>query len=728
VVAGLQIANRNASSMALDAHLIQLSRTYHLDNHVMALLVDRSAEVAHQQDHHFFSVFLDGTTDFVYASDLQGRMVLANNAMLQFLGRSRDEVVGHPREYFLPLRDAILHQDSDQRILNGGEPVNMEERIHSVRSSAALELLTRKFPLHDSTGKVTGVGGISTDITELKDQQRQALLSESVFVTATESILVTDPHTRIIRVNPAFTRLTGFSEASVVGHRASILKSGRQDPAFYAAMWRSLIDTGQWAGEISNRAADGSVYTVWTSINSISDARGQLIYYVAVQTNLTPMLEAQSKIEQLASYDSLTGLPNRSLFNDRLNQLLANSHRHGLAFALIFLDLDHFKEVNDSLGHQIGDELLQGIARRLQKSVRSEDTVARMGGDEFVVLLPLSDRTRAQMVTDKLLESLRHPMPLGAMDQYQPMASAGIAVFPEDGATGDMLLRNADTAMYEAKTGGRNRSAAYTIGMRELNDRVFSIQTELAVGIDRQELRLFYQPKFNLKTGKLAGAEALVRWERPMHGLVGPADFIPIAEKSGLIVAIDKWVLDEALRKLGEWKQSGLWDPSWRMAVNQSVSDMRRPTMLIELTLALRLHDVPAAALEMEITEGALMDHTEDMIRRLTELRALGVSLAIDDFGTGFSSLAYLRKLPISVIKIDQGFVRDMLVNENDRVLVETIVAMALNLGHSVVAEGVEELAQQERLTALGCEAAQGYLFGRPVAADVFAATYLAPL
>jgi len=490
-------------------------------------------------------------------------------------------------------------------------------------------------------------------------------------------------------------------------------------------MWQSLNDHGRWSGEISNRTASGDFYTVWSNINAVRDEQGQVIHYIAVQTDLTLLREAQSQVQRMASYDTLTGLPNRALFNDRIGQLIAFTLRRQTTFALLFIDLDHFKEVNDTLGHQIGDELLVLIAGRLQAAVRAEDTVARMGGDEFVVLLPAATLRSAEVVANNLLEQLRAPMTLGESLSYQPMASAGIAMYPQDGDSPDLLLRNADMAMYEAKLAGRNRSASYTSQMSKDTASAFAIQTELSGAIARGELRVYYQPKFQLDTGTLCGAEALVRWERPGHGLVAPGVFIPIAEKSGLLVGIDQWVLNESVRQLGAWRQAGLWDAGWRLAVNQNASDLRRPAMVEELQHVLALHNVEATLLELEITEDALLEHTQELIGRLGELRQLGVSLAIDDFGTGYSSLSYLRKLPIAVIKIDRSFIQEMLVNDGDLVLVQTIVSMAKNLAHALVAEGVEEVLQRAQLASMGCDVGQGFLFGRPVPAEQFLASHL---
>jgi diguanylate cyclase (GGDEF)-like protein/PAS domain S-box-containing protein len=568
------------------------------------------------------------------------------------------------------------------------------------------------------------VGGISTDITALKDQHRQALLSETVFQTSVDAIVVTDAETRILRVNPAFCRQTGFSEDTVLGKKTSMLKSGRQDKAFYQGMWESINRTGKWSGEINNRRADGSFYTLWCNVNVVLDDDGTVLHYIAVQTDVTQLHETQVALARQASYDSLTGLPNRTLFNDRIAQLTALSMRHGNGFGLLFVDLDRFKEVNDSLGHQVGDTLLREVAKRLQAGVRQEDTVARMGGDEFVVLLPGIEVAGARAVAAKLLERVHQPLLLDQGTHYVPMASVGLAIYPQDGDTPDLLLRSADMAMYQAKMGGRNQVAEYVVAMSDATDRAFSIQTELAQAIEQNQLRVHFQPLCRLSDSALVGAEALVRWQRPGHGLVLPGEFIGVAEKSGLLVALDRWVMNHAVWQLGEWVKNGWWQAGWRLAVNQNVADLQQADVVEVLLQTLHTHRVSAHALELEITEDGLMEPSQQQMDNLQQLLNAGVTLAIDDFGTGYSSLAYLRHLPVSVIKIDQHFVQGMLLQNSDAVLVQTIVDMAHNLDHVVVAEGIESVEQLDQLKAMGAELGQGYLFGRPAPADEFAARW----
>ncbi len=725
VLERMVLVTDNAPDQVFDAHLIGLSIDYKLDRRIQLLLVDRSVEQAREKERGLYNALLDATDNVIFATDTQGRMLLANQAMLNHVQRARDQVVGQRRESFMPLRDAIVHNKADQRVLQTRLPSTVEQQVHSGLGGASIDWLTHQFPLLDALGQVYGVGGISTNVTALKTHQRQILLSESVFVSSDEAIIITDSRANIIRVNPAFTRMTGFSPDAVLGENTRILKSGRHSVSFYEGIWKSLKQDGHWAGEINNRGADGTFFTVWANINALCDDHGQVLHYIGLQSDVTQLHEAQMALQHQASYDSLTGLPNRNLFNDRISQMVAHAMRQQSVFSLLFIDLDHFKEVNDTLGHLVGDILLRTVSERLQQGVRNEDTVARMGGDEFVVLLPGTDRQGAQSLAHSLLNRLREPVVLAGAGSYRPMASMGSAVFPEDGKAPDALLRSADMAMYRAKLSGRNRMLSYTAEMGTSTDLAFTIQTELARGLAEQHFRVYFQPKCHLETGELMGAEALVRWERPGHGLTLPGMFIGVAEKSGLLVELDHWVMQTALKQLGQWRRAGLWDKPMRLAINQNVADLQKPDLLAQINGILSTCEVSADLLELEITEDALLEHTPAQLARLQALRDMGVSVAIDDFGTGYSSLSYLRLLPVSVIKIDQSFVASMLTDDNDAVLVRTIVDMAHDLGHSLVAEGIETPLQRERLASLGVETGQGYLFGYPVTAEEFEARWL---
>ncbi|APW47905.1 sensor domain-containing protein [Rhodoferax antarcticus] len=725
VLERVQLLTKDPPTQVFDAHLIGLSIDYKLDRRILLLLVDRSVEQARDKEQRLFNALLDATDNFIFATGTDGRMLLANQAVLSFMQRARAQVVGQRREDFMSLHDAIVHNEADQKVLQTRQPMIAEQVIHMQPGNTPADFLTHRFPLLDASGQAYGVGGISTNVSALKNHQRQILLSESVFMSSDEGIIITDPQARIIRVNPAFSRMTGFSLETVLGQNTRILKSGRHSVSFYEGLWKSLQQKHHWSGEINNRRADGSLFTVWCNINAVCDEHGQVLHYIGLQSDVTELHEAQLALQRQASYDSLTGLPNRHLFNDRIAQLVAHAVRQQSVFSLLFIDLDHFKEVNDTLGHLVGDILLRTVSERLQQGVRNEDTVARIGGDEFVVLLPGTSGEGAKSLAHTLLNRLREPVMLAGASSYRPMASMGSAVYPQDGRTPDALLRSADMAMYRAKLSGRNRMLSYTADMGTSTDLAFNIQTELAHGLVEQQFRVYFQPKCSLLTGELVGAEALVRWERPGHGLTLPGLFIGLAEKCGLLTELDHWVMQDALRQLGEWCQAGLWTAPMRLSINQNVADLQKPDLLAQISGLLHKNALQADLLELEITEDALLEHTPEQLARLQALRDMGVSVAIDDFGTGYSSLSYLRLLPVSVIKIDRSFVASMLTDDNDAVLVRTIIDMAHDLGHSLVAEGIETLPQRERLAALGAEVGQGYLFGYPVSAQEFAVRWL---
>ena len=725
VLERVELLTKDAPNQVFDAHLIGLSIDYKLDRRILLLLVDRSVERARDQERRLYNALLDATDNFIFASAADGRMLLANQAMLSSVQRPRAHVVGQRRENFMPLCDAILHNEADKQVLQTGRPVTAEQVIHLLPGNSPADFLTHRFPLLDASGQAYGVGGISTNVSALKNHQRQSLLSEAVFMSSDEGIIITDPQSRIIRVNPAFSRMTGFSAETVLGQNTRILKSGRHSVSFYEGIWKSLQQTHHWAGEINNRRADGRLFTVWCNINAVCDERGQVLHYISLQSDVTELHDAQLALQHQASYDSLTGLPNRHLFNDRIAQLVAHAMRQKSVFSPLFIDLDYFKEVNDTLGHQVGDMLLRTVAKRLQGGVRNEDTVARLGGDEFVVLLPGTNGEGARSLAHSLLNRLREPVMLAGAGSYRPMASMGSAVYPQDGGNPDALLRSADMAMYRAKLSGRNRMLSYTAEMGASTDLAFTIQTELAHGLVEQQFRVFFQPKCCMLTGQLVGAEALVRWERPGHGLTLPGLFLGLAEKSGLLPELDHWVMQDALRQLGEWRQAGLWATPMRLAINRNVADLQKPDLLVQISGLLQKNALQADMLELEITEDALLEHTPEQLARLQALRNMGVTVAIDDFGTGYSNLSYLRLLPVSVIKIDRSFVASMLTDDNDAVLVRTIIDMAHDLRLSLVAEGIETPLQRERLASLGAEVGQGYLFGYPVSAEEFEARWL---
>jgi diguanylate cyclase (GGDEF)-like protein/PAS domain S-box-containing protein len=552
-------------------------------------------------------------------------------------------------------------------------------------------------------------------VTERVETEARMRLWSHVLEQSAEGIFICDPQERIVLVNPAFERLTGFSAQEAIGATPRLLQSGRQSAAFYAELWTTLNASGAWQGEMWNRRKNGELYVEWLSITAVCQPDGAVAHYVGIFSDITERKASEQRLEHLAQYDALTDLPNRILLADRLGQVIKAAGRTGSKAAVVFVDLDRFKEVNDSLGHDNGDVLLQTVAKRLTNTVRAEDTVARLGGDEFVVVLAnLSDADDVATVTQKLMGSLAHPVLLAGHD-ITVTASLGVAVFPDDAADCQELLRNADAAMYAAKAAGRNACRFYTGDMNLRALEVLSVESALRRALERNEFELHYQPQIDIASGALVGAEALIRWNHPDKGLLMPDSFIPIAEERGLIVGIGTWVIEEAARQLASWGSASL-----PIAVNLSSVQFHQKNFALRVAKTLEANHVSPGQLELELTESITMRDAEATLGVLQSLHEAGIRMSIDDFGTGYSSLNYLRRFPIDKIKIDQSFVREMAEEGDTAMIVSGIIGLAKSLKLKVIAEGVETSRQLELLRALGCDEAQGYLFSRALPPAAF--------
>lgn len=554
-----------------------------------------------------------------------------------------------------------------------------------------------------------------TTAIERERMAQQLRLVATVFDSAQEAIAITDLSGRFLRVNAAFERITGYPEAEVLGKTPRLLSSGRHTPAFYAQMWATLRSTGHWEGEIWNRRRNGEVYAELLRISTVRDAQGNPQHFVAIFSDITSQKHYQTQLERIAHYDTLTGLPNRTLLRDRLELALAQAARQHNTVAVAFIDLDGFKAVNDQWGHAAGDALLATVAQRLRDALRESDTVARLGGDEFVAVLgDLRDVGQALPVLERCLERLREPYLL-AEGVASLSASIGVAVFPRDGETADTLLRHADQAMYTAKQAGKNNLQFFDAENDRLTRERAEARAEFALALQRNELELYFQPKVNLRTRRIVGAEALIRWHHPDKGLLMPGQFLPNIEGHAVCQQLGGWVLRRALEQMRSWRALGHDIP---LSVNIAVEHLEAPGFVDELSALLQAFaDLPPQALQIEILEsGAMLD--PGRIGPLVEaIQAMGVPVAIDDFGTGYASLAYLKHLPARVIKIDQGFVREMLAKRDDRAIVQAIIALAHAFEREVVAEGVETAAHVDALVAMGCEVGQGYGIARPMPA-----------
>lgn len=663
-------------------------------------------------------LIIDAAPAGIVMLDREMRYLFANRRWLQDHRLNIQDIVGKSHYEANPTMPARW-KEALQRCLAGATESCEEDAI--VQPDGSVEWVRWEArPWYAADGVAGGVILIAEDITERKRAEEQLRIAAVAFQSR-DGMLVTDARGTILQVNQAFTQVTGYSAEEAIGRTTALLHSGRQDVTFYRTMWEAITREGHWEGEIWNRRKDGGIYPEWLSISGIRDAVGRITHYLGTFSSISDPKEAERKILELAFYDSLTSLPNRHLLLDRLQQALAASARSGQFGAVLLLDLDHFKTVNDTRGHAVGDELLIEVACRLSGTLRETDSTARLGGDEFVVLVEglhteqAVAATIAETIAEKLRLAIGQPIPLqGGARHITP--SIGITLFRGQDKGADTLLKQADIALYQAKDAGRNTIRFYNAAMQAVVDMRVEMEAGLRRALAEGELLLHYQPQVDANGGMI-GAEALLRWQPPGQAMVSPAVFIPVAEDSGLIVPIGSWVLDTACHQLAIWAKS----PATRnlvLSVNISAGQFRQPDFIDQVKSALQHSGAHPAHLKLELTESLLLEDVEKVIRTMMALRNLGIGFAIDDFGTGYSSLAYLKRLPLDQLKIDQSFVRDIAVDADDRAIVTAIISLAGSLGLEVIAEGVETAAQRDFLAAHGCQAYQGYLYGKPGPAD----------
>ncbi|OIQ91052.1 cyclic di-GMP phosphodiesterase Gmr [mine drainage metagenome] len=548
---------------------------------------------------------------------------------------------------------------------------------------------------------------------ERKRGEAQSRLYEEVINNIREGICITDAQANIVSVNPAFCRITGYEPSEVIGKNPRLLASGRQDHSFYGEMWTTLRRRGAWRGEIWNRTKSGEIYPQWLSISAVGGPDPATTRYIGAFLDITSLKAHEQSLLHLAHHDSLTGLPNRLLLQDRVERAIAFARRDQSRVALLFLDLDHFKIINDSLGHAAGDALLKAVSARLCGALRHSDTVARLGGDEFMVLAAnVGTAAEIAEIAEKIAEALSAPVDL-AGQSVTIGSSIGVAVFPEDGEDFPTLMKHADTAMYRAKHNGRNTFCLFDPHMNAAAVNRLHLEAELRQAIARNEFELHYQPQIDLPTGKLIGVEALIRWNCRKRGLVPPSVFIPIAEESNLISQIGAWVIEEACRQLARWREAG-W-PGMRVAVNVSARQFSNIAFAESVARLLRHYRLDHSQMEVELTESTVMANPEKTIQQLRRLRELGIQVSVDDFGTGYSSLSYLKRLPISTIKIDRSFVHEVHAENDNAAIVAAILGLARALDMSIIAEGVETEAEENHLRGAGAVAVQGFRYARPM-------------
>ena len=661
-----------------------------------------------------FRTLLDFSGEMILLVALPaGAIIDANAAAAEMLGYRLDDLLGQPLSAIglegcgallaslnsdatataPPLRhcETLLHRQGGDTL-----PIDLTHRVAVVEGTHFGVLLGR-----DASARIAA--------------ESKLRLAARVISRSGEGIIISDAKGLIVEVNKAFETITGYSRADALGRNPNFLSSGRQDKEFYRRMWQTLHAEGFWQGEIWNRRKNNEIFPEWLSLSAIRDDGGEITHYVATFSDVTEAKANEARIQHMAHHDFLTGLPNRFLLTDRFKQVAAAAERNDTRYALLFIDLDRFKNVNDTLGHSIGDQLLRDVASRLGSIVRGTDTLSRQGGDEFLVLLgEVETPEAAAIVARKLMQVLGEPFLLDG-HPITVTPSIGIAVSPEDGTDLDSLLKHADLAMYDAKQQGRNN---YQFFRREMNARSLELllmESDLRQALRKSEFELHYQPQISVSSGRPQGLEALLRWRHPERGLVSPADFIPMAEETGLILPIGQWVLNTACQQLANWRTNG-W-PELRVAVNLSAAQFRQQDLLTQVETALAAANLPADALELEVTESILMIDAEGTAKMLNALNAMGVTLAIDDFGTGYSSLAYLKRFSVSTLKVDRSFVNGIGIDGEDAAICSAIIGLARSLRLDVVAEGVETQAQYDWLAKAGCHIIQGYFTGRPAPA-----------
>ncbi|MBI5461778.1 MAG: EAL domain-containing protein [Gammaproteobacteria bacterium] len=632
-----------------------------------------------------------------------------------------------PREFGATYETFMEHVHPDDRdrvnravnaALTDNQPYVIEHRV--VRPDGTERIvMERADVVRDAAGAPILMAGTVQDISERKHAESELRLTAQVFENSIEGIVITDAHGNILRVNRAFTNITGYAEKDILGHNPRLLRSGRHDAAFYQAMWASLLEYGYWQGEIWNRRKNGDIYPEWLSLIAIRDERGNTLHYAGVFADLTEKKQAEARAHYLAYYDTLTELPNRQLLEERLKQALTAAPGNHRMTALLHLDLDRFRHINDSLGYAFGDRLLRAVASRLTEHIRGSDTLARFTGDEFAVMLAdIGDVENAAQVAEKILATMTQPFELDGREIFVT-PSIGIAVYPLDGDDKDDLIKAADTAMGHAKTQGGNTYRFYNSEMNQGISQRLTLESSLRRALEREEFLLHYQPQVSLSSGAIIGMEALLRWQHPERGLIAPAEFIPLLEENGLIVPVGEWVLRTACAQTSRWRNEGLLD--LRVAVNLSERQFRQSDLTAMVDRVLRETDLTPQQLELEITESLMIQDVQTTITTLHQLHTLGIQISIDDFGTGYSSLSYLKKLPIGKIKIDQSFVREICVDPDDAAIANSIIGLGHSLRMQVIAEGVETVEQLEYLCAQGCDEIQGYYFSRPLPAENFA-------
>lgn len=648
------------------------------------------------------------------ASDLT--FELFNRAGENLLGYSRNDLLGKGNYDFWPKEQGDCFTAADRKVLSSEQVTEIPEEPIQTASGETRYLHTWKIALREENDEPSHLLGISIDITERKRALENLLITASVFDSSQEAILITDANNAIIDVNSAFSKITGYSRDEVLGKNPKLLNSGHQDKTFYTAMWETIAQKKSWRGEIWNRRKSGEIYAEQLSISAIRDNDDKVQRYVAVFSDISHIKAHEDELSRVAHYDALTGIPNRVLLSDRMRQAIAQTAREQTMMAVCYLDLDGFKQINDTLGHEAGDQVLIEIAKRIGSTIRGGDSVARLGGDEFVVLLlGLKQGEECATTLERLLAAIAQPITV-KNKPCMVSASIGVSIYPLEDVDSDTLLRHADQAMYVAKQSGKNRFHIYDPALDKRARDQHEFLKSIRLGLKQKQFELYYQPKINLRTKKLVGAEALIRWRHPERGLLLPAEFLPYIENAELDIEIGEWVIATALVQIKHWQNVGL---DIEVSINISGYHLESPGFMEMLRQQLSGYpEMPPGKFQIEVLETVALNDIEVVRGIIESCNKMGVAFALDDFGTGYSSLSYLSRLPVDVLKIDQSFVRDMLEDKGDMAIVQGIVALARAFERQTVAEGIETDGHYQALLDMGCELGQGYRIAHPMTAD----------
>lgn len=683
----------------------------------------KSSEMAAQAAEARFRSIFENAIHGIYQTSKDGNYLNVNPALARIYGYDTPSCLLQDISDI----DSQLYVDKGKRaefialMDRHGQVENFEARVYR-RNGDIIWISENSREVRDGKGNLMYYEGTVEDITARKAMETELRIAATAFETH-GSMMITDTNRLILRVNKAFTESTGYTAEEAIGKTPSMLRSGRHNADFYQAAWDAINRTGTWQGEIWDRRKNGEIYPKWLTISAVKGEDGNVTHYVGSHLDISDRKEAEERILQLAFYDPLTHLPNRRLLMDKLQHALASSSRMGREGALLFIDLDNFKMLNDTLGHGMGDLLLQQVAQRLQSSVREADTVARLGGDEFVILLgdlsvhAYEAAVQTEAIGEKLLALLNQPYLLEEQ-VYHCTASIGVTMLDGRSKTAEELMKQADIAMYQAKRTGRNSMRFFDPDMQAAVIARAALEEELRKALDQQQFQLHYQAQMD-STGSILGAETLIRWMHPERGFISPAQFIPLAEESDLILRIGSWVLETACAQIKIWEQSAR---DLILAVNVSPKQFRQDSFVSQVKAIVQRHAINPARLKLELTESMLVENISEIIASMNALKEFGIQFSLDDFGTGYSSLQYLKKLPLNQLKIDQSFVQDMSIESGDNAIIKTIIAMAQSLKLDVIAEGVETNEQKVLLNSYGCVHYQGYLFSRPIPIEEFEA------